>query len=622
MLAKYNKQIGVGVNDFKLLIEQGNFYLDKTLFIRELLAQGTQTSLILRPNGFGKTLNLSMLKYFFDCSGDNSHLFKDTKISKHSDCMKHQGKYPVIYLTLRDLNCKTWDDDFPILERLVQELYKRHTYVLDNDKLEDADRDYFLSILNAKGSELDITFSLQKLCYILYKHFNHKVVVLIDEYDTPIQFSSNKDKIAFNSDYGTNSYVVRFIDRWLSNVLDNNPYLELAVLTGTYQVPRTSLFAHVSNLKVCDIWNEQFSCYFGFSDSEIKEIISYFSLLDIEEYLIWSWYGGYKVGSLKLCNPFSVMSYVSDNNIDKNVHGSNNMLYHVDKFGSEYLGCMLSAYEKELSYDIVCLLAGESINRYVDLDILRSRSHSALSVIYGFLLQAGYVTVQDGSGVYAYDMAITNQESMLFLKHQISDYLVNHCRLNELRTLYMPLTDGDYGAFTKALVKLIENNVKNINSYDTAKFSCCKLIMSLLCGLGDTCQSEVEHSKDLTRFNVTLICRNVSTNLPQLVVCLGFSRLSSADNRKLKSEARHAQLRTEGILDGTLHELEEDGLKSVKLSICNGIAIHGNQFKCDIWRITCNDEEISLSDWDVTDDDDDEIANDDDELMDDEYNHN
>jgi hypothetical protein len=278
------KRIAIGVSNFRKVLTEGYFYVDKSLFIKDILEDGSEIILLPRPRRFGKTLNMSMLTYFFEKSAiDNSSLFENLAISQHSDCMAKQGQYPVIYLTFKDLKHNTWEVTYDSLVEVIYKEYNRHLYLLDSPVLNEMDKIYFNRVRLDQGSEADYTSSIRNLAELLCKHYGKKTIILIDEYDVPIQQAYLKKYY---------DQLISFMRNFMTAALKDNNYLEKAVLTGVMRVARESLFSGLNNLSVWTILDEPYCKQFGFLETEVEELLNYYGIeSQLEE--VRNWYNGH-----------------------------------------------------------------------------------------------------------------------------------------------------------------------------------------------------------------------------------------------------------------------------------------------------------------------------------------
>ena len=303
MVAKAEvKSLPIGISDY-VRAQEEYYYVDKTLLIKEFLDKKPLVSLFTRPRRFGKTLNMDMLRVFFEISDKNtSKYFADKKIWQcGEEYRSHQGKYPVIFLTFKDVKFDTWDATIDKIRGLLQEEYGRHQELLNSDKLSQYEKEYFTKIISATANEVELTSSLERLSKMLASHYDKAPVIIIDEYDTPIQEGYSKD---FYDE------IIGFMRNFFSGAFKDNKNLSYGFLTGILRIAQESIFSGLNNLTVNSVMDEEYDSFFGFTESEVKAMLSYYGVSDKEEELK-DWYDGYLFGSEEIYNPWSVINYIS-----------------------------------------------------------------------------------------------------------------------------------------------------------------------------------------------------------------------------------------------------------------------------------------------------------------------
>ncbi len=303
MVAKAEvKSLPIGISDY-VRVQEEYYYVDKTLLIKEFLDQKPLVSLFTRPRRFGKTLNMDMLRVFFEISDKNtSKYFADKKIWQcGEEYRSHQGKYPVIFLTFKDVKFDTWDATIDKIRGLLQEEYGRHQELLNSDKLSQYEKEYFTKIISATANEVELTSSLERLSKMLASHYDKAPVIIIDEYDTPIQEGYSKD---FYDE------IIGFMRNFFSGAFKDNKNLSYGFLTGILRIAQESIFSGLNNLTVNSVMDEEYDSFFGFTESEVKAMLSYYGVSDKEEELK-DWYDGYLFGSEEIYNPDQNVVYRS-----------------------------------------------------------------------------------------------------------------------------------------------------------------------------------------------------------------------------------------------------------------------------------------------------------------------
>ena len=388
------KKIPIGINDFKTLIENNYYYIDKTKYIEDLLEDGSEVILFTRPKSFGKTLNMSMIKYFFDIENkeENEKLFSSLYIEK-SKYISEQGKYPVIYISFRDLKAKNWEDSIFKLKNQLKDLYKQFLYL--KDSLDEISQEDFNKIIYMK-EDANYEYALKYLTEYLYKYYEQKVIVIIDEYDSLI----------INS-YENNYYneTILFFKNFYNSALKDNRYLEKGFLTGILRVAKDDIFSGLNNLEVCSILDNKYSSFFGLIEDEVLKVLDYFNM-EYELNEVKDWYDGYRFGNSEIYNPYSILKY-----IDKKEVGAycpiiaNNFLIR-NSFEN---------LEKDVFHELELMFADQETkkNIYSDLDFFDNKNTQN---IWQLLVHYGYLTPKEKIDKNFYSLSIPNKEIEEFLK--------------------------------------------------------------------------------------------------------------------------------------------------------------------------------------------------------------
>lgn len=375
----------IGISDFRKLIEtrdsEGNpfLFVDKSLFIKEILDDLTEVKLFTRPRRFGKTLNMSMLQYFFADTIDGQStegLFQDLKIAQYKEYLKnHQGKYPVIYLTFKDVKNNSYEAAYKEIGGVARELYAKHRDVLSGSTLFDDEKEIFELILRQNASEDQVKSALKNLTYYLYRHYGVKPYVLIDEYDTPIQTA-----------YINNYYdeMVTFMRGFLSAGLKDNSYLGQAVLTGILRVSKESLFSGLNNIKIYSLLNERFGEYFGFTEAEVEELLDKSSIsYDLKE--VRAWYNGYQAGNTVIYNPWSIVNYIQEQGKLSS--------YWVNTGDNTLIKDLLIQSSNDFKSQFESLLQNKPVEVLINENINFTNLKISESAVWTLLLMTGYLKV-------------------------------------------------------------------------------------------------------------------------------------------------------------------------------------------------------------------------------------
>lgn len=482
-----NKSLPIGVSDFKLATT-GYYYVDKTLMIRDFLDKKPMVSLFTRPRRFGKTLNMDMLRVFFEKTNeDTSVYFKDKQIWQCGDYYtKHQGQYPVIFLTFKDVKSMTWEETFQKIRRLISLEFIRHNELETSSVLTAYEKEQYHLLAGDSGDEVDCQMGLQLLSLLLHKHYGRECIIIIDEYDTPIQ-----------QRHTCNFYpeIVNFMRNFFSGGLKDNPHLAFGFLTGILRVAKESIFSGMNNLKTYSILDDGYSSYFGFTEKEVKDMLRYYGKDDKYNELS-EWYDGYRFGNTEIFNPWSVINYISDNCFPKAFWQSTG--------SNEIIGEIIQAATPEITKDLYKLLCGEKIAAYIDTGVIYPEVQNNPYSIYSFLLVAGYLKVANiypqSDGNFMCDVAIPNKEITFVYEKEVLN------RTNQ-NSLAISISQAIFSKDTQKLQALLEDfMVKNISSIDGANEGFYHGMMLGLCAiLGNRYKIRSNRESGLGRFDIQLM---------------------------------------------------------------------------------------------------------------------
>ena len=406
------KRIGIGVSDFKHLIEEDFYYFDKTKFIDEIIKDGAQVKLFTRPRRFGKTLNMSMLKYFFDIkkADENKKLFKDLYIEK-TESFKEQGQYPVIFLSLKDLKATTWEEMEKDIKSTISRLFLDYRYLLND--LDKFDTIMFENIIMKNVELEDLKEILKFLTRVLYEKYNKKVVILIDEYDSPLV-----------SAYINGYYekVKNFFKTFYSTVLKDNNYLQMGVLTGIIRVIKAGIFSDLNNLRTYTILSDDYTDSYGLTEEEVEKSLKDYGI-EAEISKVKDWYDGYKFGDSEVYNPWSILNFLQDKKL---------RAYWVDTSGNDLINNVLKMRNKNIITALERLFNGEGLRQNIsgtsDLSKILSDDE-----IWELLLFSGYLTIEEKIDQDNYILRLPNKEvKSLFRKTFIETYIARGSKLSFL----------------------------------------------------------------------------------------------------------------------------------------------------------------------------------------------
>lgn len=482
-----NKSLPIGVSDFKLATT-GYYYVDKTLMIRDFLDKKPMVSLFTRPRRFGKTLNMDMLRVFFEKTNDDTSVyFKDKQIWQCGDYYtKHQGQYPVIFLTFKDVKSMTWEETFQKIRRLISLEFIRHNELETSTVLTAYEKEQYHLLAGDSGDEVDCQMGLQLLSLLLHKHYGRECIIIIDEYDTPIQ-----------QGHTCNFYpeIVNFMRNFFSGGLKDNPHLAFGFLTGILRVAKESIFSGMNNLKTYSILDDGYSSYFGFTEKEVKDMLRYYGKDDKYNELS-EWYDGYRFGNTEIFNPWSVINYISDNCFPKAFWQSTG--------SNEIIGEIIQTATPEITKDLYKLLCGEKIAAYIDTGVIYPEVQNNPYSIYSFLLVAGYLKVANiypqSDGNFMCDVAIPNKEITFVYEKEVLN------RTNQ-NSLAISISQAIFSKDTQKLQALLEDfMVKSISSIDGANEGFYHGMMLGLCAiLGNRYKIRSNRESGLGRFDIQLM---------------------------------------------------------------------------------------------------------------------
>lgn len=542
-----NKSLPIGVSDFKLATT-GYYYVDKTLMIRDFLDKKPMVSLFTRPRRFGKTLNMDMLRVFFEKTNeDTSVYFKDKQIWQCGDYYtKHQGQYPVIFLTFKDVKSMTWEETFQKIRRLISLEFIRHNELETSSVLTAYEKEQYHLLAKDSGDEVDCQMGLQLLSLLLHKHYGRECIIIIDEYDTPIQ-----------QGHTCNFYpeIVNFMRNFFSGGLKDNPHLAFGFLTGILRVAKESIFSGMNNLKTYSILDDGYSSYFGFTEKEVKDMLRYYGKDDKYNELS-EWYDGYRFGNTEIFNPWSVINYISDNCFPKAFWQSTG--------SNEIIGEIIQAATPEITKDLYKLLCGEKIAAYIDTGVIYPEVQNNPYSIYSFLLVAGYLKVANiypqSDGNFMCDVAIPNKEITFVYEKEVLN------RTNQ-NSLAISISQAIFSKDTQKLQALLEDfMVKSISSIDGANEGFYHGMMLGLCAiLGNRYKIRSNRESGLGRFDIQLM--PLAKGMPGFIFEFKHTKDEHTDLSALADSALQ-QIETKKYDT----ELRDNGVNSI---ISIGIAFRG-----------------------------------------------
>lgn len=480
------KPLPIGISDFKTATTN-YYYVDKTLLIRDFLDTKPMVSLFTRPRRFGKTLNMDMLRVFFEkTQEDTSVYFRDKKIWRcGTDYTQHQGQYPVVFLTFKDVKCLTWEETFQKIRKLISLEFIRHSELETSSLLSSYEKEQYHRLAGDSADEVDCQMGLQLLSMLLHKHYGKECIIIIDEYDTPIQQGHS---CKFYSE------IVNFMRNFFSGGLKDNSHLAFGFLTGILRVAKESIFSGMNNLKTNSILDNSYSEYFGFTTEEVRGILRYYKKEEkFQE--ICEWYDGYRFGNVEIFNPWSVINYISDNCFPKAFWQSTG--------NNDIIGEIIETATAEITEGLYKLLCGEKITTYVDTSVIYPEVRKNPYSIYSFLLVAGYLKVAtiypQNDGNFMCDVAIPNKEIAFVYEKEVLN------RTNQ-NSASVSISQAIFSGDAQKLQSLLENfMLQSISSMDGANEAFYHGMMLGLCAvLGNRYRVQSNRESGFGRFDIQL----------------------------------------------------------------------------------------------------------------------
>ena len=529
----------VGISDYRVASTE-YYYVDKTLMIKDFLDERPQVALFTRPRRFGKTLNMDMLRTFFEKTDeDTSVYFRDKAIWKQgAKYQAYQGKYPVVFLSFKDVKCETWQETLQKLSEIIGSEFARHADLLTTEACNDVDKAYFRRVMERAAGDVELSGALLTLTRMLHEHHKIAPVIIIDEYDTPIQQGHNRD--FYNQ-------VILFMRNLFSGGLKDNSHLTFGFLTGILRVAKESIFSGLNNLSVYSIVDDSFSAYFGFTHEEIKQMAAYYGAGGKYDELC-EWYDGYRFGESEIFNPWSVINYFQ--------RKCRLQAYWVSTSSNDVIGEVLRKSSSELYEKLYALLRGETITTYIDTGVVYPQIGSDPSSVYSFLLVTGYLKLVSvvpplGEGALC-EVALPNQEIAFVYKKEILDKLSATIPQSTSISIQKAIYSGDAESLKKQMRQLL---LQSVSSFDASHEDFYHGLLLGLCAMMDSryyITSNRESGEG--RFDIQLMPK--ADNLPGILIEVKWT--NNAVNQALQELARSAirqinekhyetELRTHGV---------------------------------------------------------------------------
>ena len=489
MLQLNFRPINIGTENFKRLIDNGYYYVDKTLMIKDIIDKNnSQITLFTRPRRFGKTLNMSMIQYYFEKTDqDNSYLFSDLKISQAGDKYKaHMGQYPVISLSLKSMKQATYESSFALFKKIISDEFDRHRQVLKSQNLSESDKKKYESICDDTADKDLYLYSVKFLSDCLYKAYEKNVIILIDEYDVPLE------NAYFRGYYNEMVDLIRSV---FESALKTNNSLEFGILTGCLRVSKESIFTGLNNLEICSVINNSFSSYFGFTEPEVDEIMKHYKITE-KSSEIKAWYNGYQFGETDIYNPWSVLKYVKAV-ISKDK--ATLLPYWSNTSSNDIIRELIFTGGEETKAILQELMNGKSVTKPVYEDITYRNVDINSDYIWSFLLFTGYLKQIDmyiDEDIQYCEMVIPNREVRSIYKNTIMQWFKEKIRNTGTSELFNAVVSGDTDTFTKEVNKWLRKCISYQDNYESLYHG---FLAGLLLGTDEyTVKSNRENGKGRT----------------------------------------------------------------------------------------------------------------------------
>ncbi len=519
-----NLPLPIGISDYRLASTE-YYYIDKTMMIKDFIDERPMVSLFTRPRRFGKTLNMDMLRTFFERTDeDTSIYFKDKMIwlcgQKYRD---YQGKYPVIFVTFKDIKCETWEATYDLIYQTLRNEFERHDELLESTSLSSYSKEYIRRVLDGEASENDMVMSFARLSQMLDEHYNKKTIIIIDEYDIPIQQGYMQ---------GFYDKVILFMRNLFSGGFKDNKHLSYGFLTGILRVSKESIFSGLNNLTINSVLDNKYSSYFGFTANEIRQMASYYGVKDKYDELC-EWYDGYRFGKTEIFNPWSVINYFNNECEPRTFWQSTG--------SNDIIGEIIAEADKEIYEKLTSLVNGQTFTTYIDTSVIYPQIKNNPSTIYSFLLVAGYLkvlkTTPSFNGDFMCEVALPNREISLVYHKEILQKLDNIIPQPTAISIQEAIFSGDNDKLKIAIQTLLRQSV---SSFDTVGENFYHGFMLGLCALlGGTFVSSNRESGD-GRYDIQL--KPNKKNLPGILIELKAEKNCTEDGLKKLSETALKQI--------------------------------------------------------------------------------
>ena len=546
-----HKPLPIGIDNFEMLITRGYYFVDKTLLIKDLLDNKASVNLFTRPRRFGKTLNMSMLQYFFEDERDkktgekkdNSYLFNGMNIMNESEeYTSHMGKYPVINLSLKSAKQPTYELAYSCLKEKIIDEFDRHRYIL-NSEMSNKDKIRYESILNGLEDERLYVTALEFLSKCLKDYFGKKVIILIDEYDVPLENSF------FNGFYVE---MIDFIRSLFESALKTNPSLEFAVITGCLRISKESIFTGLNNLKIISILSTRYDEYFGFTSEEVKKICRDYDMKEKYE-IIKEWYNGYIFGDANVYNPWSVVQYIDDLEANINEYPSS---YWANTSSNSIVKSLVERAEDKTKKEIELLIEGESIEKPVHEDITYDEIYKSMDNLYNFMFFTGYFKkvsqrVDKSTKLKYLELKIPNEEVKYIFRTKVLNWFEENIKTRDITKMYNAIIESTPEIFEEELADVLLESISFNDAYENFYHAFVTGILASMKGY--TVKSNRESGNGRGDIFIRPVSRRKAAIILELKVCRNFNELEQrADDALKQIEEKKYEM-----------ELKDDGYNNI-----------------------------------------------------------
>ena len=551
--------IGIGESDFKSLRIKNYYYIDKTMYIKDIIDNSSKVVLVTRPRRFGKTLNMSMLKYYFDCrQKDNRKLFNGLKIMEQEEKYTSKlGAYPVIYLTLKDAGLMTYEMMIMQLKTIMMELFYEHKELLEGE-MSEGERTIFNKILSANATDVDLLNSLKMISKIMYQYYNKPVILLLDEYDVPLQNAYVE---------GYYDEAVKFFKTFYGVTFKDNPYLEKTVITGVSRVAKESIFSGANNFKVYTVLDNEFADDFGITEKEMDKVIEDFEVQDDKEE-IKRWYDGYKIGDIEgIYNPWSILNYLTDRKL---------MPYWVNTSSNDLIKLILKNSET-VKEKIERLLKDEAIEVKIDLETVIVGIENNEDNIWGLMLGTGYLKVEETVNISEgiYKVKLPNYEIKLLFSQIIDDWFRNKVIGNDLKSILKDLITLNLKEYEKKFNILVREMFSYMDvGENTAENFYHAFVLGMLVGLKDSYYVNSNRESGIGRYDIMLEPKDKNGNS----FIMEFKVMEDMEEKTIEETIENAKKQIEE--KGYEQNLKERGFKNITKMV---YAFKGKEVKMEVY---------------------------------------